>query len=266
MSNLNIFKNALAERKAEQTTITTPSGYHSLLNAIRHEVKIVNGGPGSGRRDGFSYHSEYGSGSVPHESESDALSYHQKKYPNASFGDWENNGGNSERKLVWENNKDSENDDGKKAVAQIVRKSANVSNSTYTNPDGSFKIVNGSQIGAATALFMEKGHSEESATRMAKSLLNAETDNVCLPGTANGLATASSKAADASEAAERTGTASDHFAAKNAHEVAGNHAARLGCTEKASHHAKKASEHQAKGVAAYPKGQTDKQNAGSPKA
>jgi hypothetical protein len=95
------------------------------------------------------------------------------------------------------------------------------------------------------------------------SILNAETDNTCLPGTLNGLATASSKAADASEAAEASGTASDHFAAKNAHEAAGNLAARLGDTETASKHAAKASEHAGKGVAAYPKGQTDKPNAAS---
>lgn len=76
----------------------------------------------------YTYSSESSNGSkTSHSDEDEAETHWTNKHKGAEFGDWENAGENRERKLVWRNSEEAENDDGTNAVGQIIRKSAKVS-------------------------------------------------------------------------------------------------------------------------------------------
>lgn len=154
-----------------------------------------------------------------------------------------------------------------KKYNKLGRQQGILGNSNFTNPDGTFKIVNGSQLNAAIALFVSKGHSEASATRLANSISNPNgngaadigaygavgpTDNPPkdgekeLPGEKEGVKEACCKADKASEAAERDNTPESHENAHNAHQDAAAVATKFGDTDKASKHTAKATEHKGK--------------------
>lgn len=294
MRKLDIFKKANQVRQSVQAEATDKlqSTYVSLMNAARKVVQereaIVNSGTSEGVRKGWEsrQHKQTGGDftkyankaskaawqlesqgrtSVPEhrdivQAHRDARSAHKEAESyHDNFGD--------KSKAQYHKTTSLAHLDHLRELKSQEPPAYRNSNDQFTNPDGTFKIVNGIQLNAAIALFVSKGHSEESATRLANSISNPNgngaadigsygavgpTDNPPkdgekeLPGEKEGVKEACCKADKASEAAERDNTPESHETAHNAHQEAAATATKFGDADKASKHTAKATEHKGK--------------------